>query len=242
MTGIDLNREIGYKKASLRYFAPGEAHVARLCRENVLLLVYEGSLSFTENGYSVTVGAGEYYVQQAGGRQGADRPSDSPKYLYVHFTGVWGEGDGVLPRRGVFSPEALLPLMTRLDEAAHRGRTKAETTGLFLQILTELYRKEGPTGIGEEIAAFLRAEACRKITLKEVANRFHYSKNQVINVMRNTYGVSPMEYRRRQRLKRAEWLLQVTPASLTRIAEECGYGDYSQFYKAFFAAHRCSPG
>ena len=47
MQGIDLNKPIRYKTASLRFFKEGEHHISRRCPEDVLLLVYDGVLRFS---------------------------------------------------------------------------------------------------------------------------------------------------------------------------------------------------
>lgn len=241
MRGIDLNGAAQYRSASFRYFSEGEYHVTRVCTTDVLVLVFEGALCFTEGDVSCRVGAGEYYIQRKGLHQGADRPSESPKYLYIHFDGVWGETEPLLPYRGTFSPERLMPLMKRLDRTAHSHGTRAEENALFYQILSELYRPPMPSGVGEEIANFLEEHALERVSLEDLSKRFGYSKNQIINVMKRTYGESPLEYQHRRRLSRAEWLLRVTSTPLALVAEECGYGDYSQFYKEFCRAYGRSP-
>ena len=67
MIGIDLDRVITYKHASLRFFKEKEHHITRLCEDNVLLLVFEGVLRFSENEEEIEVSAGEYYIQKKNG-------------------------------------------------------------------------------------------------------------------------------------------------------------------------------
>lgn len=239
MAGIDLNQPLRFCHASLRYFAPGESHVTRICEEDVLLLVFEGVLRFTEDGAPYEISAGEYFIQKQNTRQGPFGPSDSPKYLYVHFEGQWAEEGELLPRRGKFSPRELMPLMEELDRAS--GRTLTEKTALFLQIASALQGPAEPAGTAREIAAYLREHACEGVSLSDLSARFSYSRNQIINLMKQAYGTTPLEYHHGQRLKRAEWLLRVTSVSLSQVSEECGYGEYSQFYKEFFRLHGCSP-
>jgi AraC-like DNA-binding protein len=239
MQGIDLNQPLRFRHASLRYFAPGESHVVRDCDSEVLLLVFEGILRFTEDGTAYEIGAGEYFIQKNNTRQGPFGPSDSPKYLYIHFCGHWTEEGEILPRRGTFSPREMMPLMEELDQAGTRNLT--EKTALFLQILSVLHGPAEPAGTAKEIASYLREHACEGVSLSELSARFSYSRNQIINLMKKDYGMTPLEYHHRQRLKRAEWLLRVTSVSLAQVSEECGYGEYSQFYKEFFRLHGCSP-
>ena len=231
MIGLDLNQPVRYLHASLRYFEPKESHVTRFCADDVLLMVFEGTLHFTEDGVPHDVAAGEYFIQKKESRQSALRPSDSPKYFYVHFLGAWEEEGDVLPRRGTVSPEEMMPVMERLDQENSRNRSLIEKSALFYQILSGLYQRKSPGGPGGEIAAYLRKHACEACTLEELSLRFRYSKNQIINRMKQDYGMTPLEYRNLHRMKRAEWLLRVTATPLSRIAEECGYGEYSQFLK-----------
>ena len=50
MNGIDLNKPIAYKHASLRFFNKNEHHIDRFCEDDVLLLVFDGVLRFSEDG------------------------------------------------------------------------------------------------------------------------------------------------------------------------------------------------
>jgi len=241
MIGLDLNQPVRYLHASLRYFEPKESHVTRFCADDVLLMVFEGTLHFTEDGVPHDVAAGEYFIQKKESRQSALRPSDSPKYFYVHFLGAWEEEGDVLPRRGTFSPEEMMPLMERLDQENSRNRSLIEKSALFYQILSGLYQRKSPGGPGGEIAAYLRKHACDNVSLEELASRFSYSKNQIINLIKEGYGKTPLEYQHSYRLKHGEWLLRVTSVPLARVAEECGYGEYSQFYKEFVRAYGVPP-
>ena len=78
-----MNNDIQYLFASLRYFDEKEYHVDRVCSDDVLLLVFEGVLRFSEDGVGYEIHPGEYHIQKHNSIQKGDRPSDSPKYLYV---------------------------------------------------------------------------------------------------------------------------------------------------------------
>ena len=85
MYGIDLDKPILYKHSSLRFFAEHEWHIDRVCECDVLLLVFDGVLRFSEDGVMRELGAGEYYIQRRGGLQRGETESDMPRYLYIHF-------------------------------------------------------------------------------------------------------------------------------------------------------------
>ena len=119
MRGPDLNQAIRYRCASFRYFEKHEHHVTRFCEDNVLLLVFDGTLRFSENGEQVAVHSGEYYIQQKNGYQGGELASDAPSYLYVHFDAEWATDGEVLPYRGTFDYPRLFELMSKIDRASH---------------------------------------------------------------------------------------------------------------------------
>jgi len=93
MKGIDLNQPITYRYSSMRFFDENEHHITRLCREDVLLLVFDGILRFEEDGISYEVYPGEYHIQKCNSFQRGPIASDRPKYLYVHFHGQWTDTD-----------------------------------------------------------------------------------------------------------------------------------------------------
>ena len=58
MLGIDLNESIVYKHSSFRFFDAHEHHVSRICEDDVLLLVFQGVLRFSEDGRQYETASG----------------------------------------------------------------------------------------------------------------------------------------------------------------------------------------
>lgn len=243
MYGIDLNKNIDYKYASLRFFNEGEHHIDRICGEDVLLLVFKGVLRFSEDGTEYSVSSGQYHIQKSFSDQRGSRASDSPKYLYVHFNGEWSDGGEVLAKSGEFDFSELKPLMYHLDELAHNRAAKCECSAKFLEILTRLYHfsdKKEPT-YANEIAEYIAQNISRRITLGELSAEFNFSRNHIINIFKHEYSVTPFEYINDLRTERAKRLLEVTSKSVEDIAYECGYSTYSNFYNMFLSHEHISP-
>ena len=114
--GINLNLPIEYVYSSLRQFSENEHHVKRICKENVLLLVFEGVLRFSEDGKEQEVRSGEYYIQHYNGFQDGIIASDKPRYLFVHFRAEWDENDDRLAYRGTYSFNNMKNLIFELDK------------------------------------------------------------------------------------------------------------------------------
>ena len=53
--------------------------------------------------------------------------------------------------------------------------------------------------------------------------------------------MTPFDYINVLRVKKAEWLLEATAKTSQSIAFECGFNNYSHFYKTFRDINRVSP-
>lgn len=241
MHGIDLERPIKYTKASLRFFSKNEHHISRICKENVLLLVYEGILRFSEDGVEYEVGPGEYHIQKRNTVQHGNIASDAPKYLWVHFHAYWTDSDNALPARGSFDYETLRPSIERLDKLAHSNATYIEQSAVFYNILLSLNKKEPATTLAGQIADFISKEYLCELTLETICQYFNFSKNHIINVFKEEYGQTPFAYLNNLRLSRAEYLLEVTSDTIEEIAFSCSFHHYSHFYRLFRRKNGISP-
>ena len=241
MDGINLTLPITYGHSSLRYFYEGEHHVSRDCDEDVLLLVFEGILRFSEDGIPYELHPCEYFIQRHGSRHGGELPSDSPKYLYVHFRADWGEGEDFLPRRGRFEYALLKPMLEKMDALAHGKSPYILQAAVFYGILSALYRQKGADTAVAAMADYIKDHCDGKITLEMLCEEFHFSKNHIINLFKREYSLTPIAYINRIRLLNAERRMEVTSDSLETIAFQCGFQNYSHFYKRFLAKNNCSP-
>lgn len=241
MEGIDLNSPVEYLYSSLRFFSEKEYHVTRFCEENVLLMVYDGILRFTEDGTAYEIHPGEYHIQKSGSFQSADSPSDAPKYLYVHFNASQTENDDALPFEGCFDYSKAKPLMEKLDTLSHSKTTLIEKVSVFYRILTLLRNEEKSVSLAGKIAEFISDEPPCNLSLELLCNKFHFSKNHIINIFKKEFGTTPVKYIINLKLARAKYLLEVTSDSAESIALSCGFNDYSHFYKLFCRENGISP-
>lgn len=242
MQGINLDKSIRYLSASLRFFKENEHHVSRCCQEDVLVLVYDGVLRFSENGEQKEISAGQYYIQRHGIYQGGEIASDSPKYLYIHFlTDEWTEVGKILPKSGVFEYSSLKNAIDEMNRLSHSDAPYIAKAGQFYSILTSLYTKKSVPAIADKISDFIIENCCKEITLTMLCHEFHFSKNHIINIFRKSYGITPMAYLQRQRLQKSEYLIEMTSDTIESISEACGFNNYSNFYKLFVHKNNISP-
>lgn len=237
-----MDAPIIYQSSSLRFFKENERHITRtLSKKNVLLLVFDGILRFRENGTDIEVHPGEYYIQKNGYLQQGILPSDAPKYFYVHFYASWSNTENILPFKGTFHYPTFKPFIEKLDNMAHGDASYIEKCAVFFEILSMLYNKPKERTAADEIAEFLEKHALEKPTLDDLSKEFHFSKNHIINLFKRDYKMTPMEYLNAVKIRQAKRLLITTSDSIETIALQCGFTNYSHFYKTFYIQNGISP-
>lgn len=233
-----------YLYSAYKTFSPGEKHVCRVCQENVLILMLEGTLFFDEDGVPVAVSQGEYYIQKSGLRQAGILPSSGARYYYIHFYGAFGAGSNTLPLRGDLNATALLPLFSQLESMQMLPRPLVEKSAVFYQILSLLNRRNTSTGykkIVEQAVSVISQNLQTPCSLDTLAARCGYSKNHIIHVFKAETGLTPYAYIQKLRIDNAKRLLDYSSLSASEIAVECGFGSYINLYKEFHKSEGCSP-
>ena len=241
MRGINLNSPVTFLHASLRYFTEGEHHITRFCKDNVLVMVFDGVLRFTEDDICYEIHPGEYHIQKSNTLQKGEKASDSPRYLYVHFLAEWADDDAALPFEGTFRYSDAKFLMEELDNLSHTESLLIQKTAKFFELLLFLQKKKKTTSTADKIAEFIGKENLNEISLEKICKEFHFSKNHIINIFKKEFGITPIQYINDLKLKRAQYLLEATSDTLENISFQSGFNDYSQFYKLFYRKNGLSP-
>lgn len=243
--GISMQTVPTYRLSAFRKFLPGERHITRVESGDILLLMLDGVLRFTEDGVPVELTRGEYYIQERGLLQEGPEVSDSPYYFYLHFGDcVWNDEAPNLPRRGRFDPEVLLPLLRELNTAENRDAPRVVTNGLLCTILTRLYREQARgerDALVEHMTHRLTRDLQSPPSLAELAAEFHFSENYLIRIFREATGITPHAYVGAARIRKAKLLLSTGDITADRVAYECGFADYAHFYRMFRRSTGTSP-
>ena len=87
--------------------------------------------------------------------------------------------------------------------------------------------------IAKEAAAYMAENLDRRITIGELAERFHVSQTHLKQAFKGVYGVPVYSYIRIQKMQRAALMLIHSERPILEIANECGYDNGSKFASAF---------
>jgi AraC-like DNA-binding protein len=94
-------------------------------------------------------------------------------------------------------------------------------------------RRTLPAGKAEQIAQLLSEHFAEPVRIDALARQVHLHPNYAMQVFRESFGVSIVEYLTQQRVAHAQQLLASSNLSVLTIALRSGFGSSSQFYEAF---------
>lgn len=142
-------------------------------------------------------------------------------------------------------------LMELLEESYSEAYgAKLAATGTFLQLMVALDRyamgqdaaahRSAPPPLVAQAIDFIAAHYQEKITLDSLASQFYVSKYHLSHAFQKSVGVSVYRYLILKRLVMAKQLL-AQGVGAAAAGGACGFGDYTNFYRAFKAEYGISP-
>lgn len=231
----------------LRKFMKNESHINRTVSYDVLIIMLDGVLNFSENGKEVSLQKGEWYIQKAGLHQQGTKQSLMPRYYYIHFKGYYiGDKESGIPIYGKIAPDEIDDIFLKLYRKERAlNPSRIECCSLFYSILTylqESIKKKGESyRTIKKMEKYLIENSCRRITIQDLSEAFQYSPDHMIRMFKKSYDITPGQYLYNLRFKHASRLMLTTDHTLETIAEESGYSDVSGLYRAFIKKTKMSP-
>ncbi len=97
-----------------------------------------------------------------------------------------------------------------------------------------------PESVVYNVLIYINEHYNENLTLDDLANRFFVSKYHLSREFQRLVGTSVHRYIVQKRLVMAKQMLSSGKPS-TEVYQSCGFGDYSNFYRAFKAEYQISP-
>lgn len=130
----------------------------------------------------------------------------------------------------------------------HAGRVHIAAN--LLTVISELcffYDKTHPAektpvsdNVSVKILVYIKTHFCENISLEKICKKFFVSASTVNNVAVSNTGLSFWSYVTFLRLQEAQRLIKLN-YKLKTVADLCGFGDYSSFYRAYRKHYGHSP-
>ncbi|MBQ8614193.1 MAG: helix-turn-helix transcriptional regulator [Ruminiclostridium sp.] len=116
---------------------------------------------------------------------------------------------------------------------------------MLLDIISRAFAGKGdgeynPPSTAERIVAYVNNHLYDTISVDKLAEHFYLSQSQFSRVFRQATGAAPWEYITKKRLTAAKEKIR-SGSSAQNAAESCGFGDYSNFYRAYIKHFGYAP-
>ena len=106
---------------------------------------------------------------------------------------------------------------------------------------SDTYFTRSQIAIVKEAEALILSDLTRRITAKELANRFGISESSFKFYVKGILGDSYLNYFRKKRMEKAAKLLESTNLKVIEIANTVGYENQGKFAKVFAEVYGVSP-
>ncbi len=93
----------------------------------------------------------------------------------------------------------------------------------------------------EQVEKYIQRHLSEDVSVEALARVAGFSPYHFTRLFRRTTGSSPHQWVVRQRVERAQWLLQQTELPLAQVAAACGFADQSHLTLVFKQQLGCTP-
>lgn len=105
----------------------------------------------------------------------------------------------------------------------------------------EIHKNKDTDEKMKAMMCYIQEHYAETILVEQLAEEAHISKRACFRLFQEKLHMSPLEYMREYRLRKACMKLVKTEASVTEIAHDCGLGASSYFGKIFREHYNTSP-
>jgi AraC-like DNA-binding protein len=89
---------------------------------------------------------------------------------------------------------------------------------------------------------FIREHLTEKIVMDTLSRKVYMSRNEFFKWFRGQFGITPLDYINRERIKMAKQLLSEEKNSISEIGYQCGFSDVNYFVRLFKKEEGITPG
>ena len=93
----------------------------------------------------------------------------------------------------------------------------------------------------KKVIVYVREHYAEALSVSDAAALTGYSNAHFMRIFRETSGQTFVEYLNGYRLSRASYLLRESPDPVTKVAQECGFDNFSYFSRIFSKRYGVSP-
>lgn len=134
------------------------------------------------------------------------------------------------PAKNIYADLSLKELLIRLVQSQHLLQVKVESD------------HAGNHSRLHYVLHYINEHITDRITMDTLSRKAYLSRNAFFKWFREQFGVTPLEYINRERIKLAKQLLADSRNSITSVSHQCGFSDVNYFVRLFKKSEGITPG
>ncbi len=239
------------------WHSPGSHTMMDFRDHHILHYVVEGKGTFTCEGKSYSLNAGDVYLFPKNTKVSYQADSRNPWSLF--YVGFFGVHDDEYVRMLGLSAENIAIYNIHSDTipayyqnmlaAAHAEGTMMTTlVGWFYLIIGELLKCGNihekpvePIDLFHEVVNFMETNISQPVRIAKIASMFHISQSQLYRIFMQACKQSPQQFYEKIRINHACTLIYQSNLTYKEISRLCGYDYESHFYKSFMKLMGITP-
>jgi AraC-like DNA-binding protein len=132
--------------------------------------------------------------------------------------------------KNIYADLSLKELLIRLVQSQHLKRVEMDMNN------------QKNSGRQHFLIEYIHSHLSDKLGIDTLSRKAHMSRNEFFKWFRGQFGISPLEYINRERIKLAKQLLGHHNTTVTEIAYQCGFSDVNYFVRFFKKSVGITPG
>lgn len=239
------------------YSASLKTYLFRLQTEGSCQAYFNGQLQTVQTGDLLLYKPGDAYELVIDRQRQLDQPH--PGKVYSSDYHVLCQGDWIddwwkrSSRRQILRidpDEQVLPIWRLL--IAERRRLHRESSELSEYLLRSLllsfdltttmaYDQTGPAFVASRMKRYIEEHATAPFKLEELAQNVGLSVSRAVHLFKENFQKTIIQYTHEIRLSIAVERMKYSNMTLEQIAETCGFGSYSHFFRVFRKHYGVAP-
>lgn len=132
-------------------------------------------------------------------------------------------------RKNIYADLSLKELLIRLIQSQHLSQT-ARQTGNTNQSRLHF------------VLNYISENLTEKIPIDTLSRKAYLSRNMFFRMFKEQFGISPLDYINRERIKLAKHLLAENNSTIADVSLRCGFSDANYFVRLFHKIEGITPG
>lgn len=132
--------------------------------------------------------------------------------------------------KNIYTDLSLKELLIRLVQSQHLRRVEMDKN------------RHSNSSRQHFLLEYIHGHLSDKLGVDTLSRKAHMSRNEFFKWFRRQFGISPLEYINRERIKMAKQLLSNHGTTVTETAYQCGFTDVNYFVRYFKKSEGITPG